>query len=113
MIDVAVAFVDYCVSNPARYHLMFQRTIPGFEPSEQSHRVALDVLAVLIERLAAAGVTDVADHGLVRSLMSGIVAEQIANDPNGRTYADETERAIRYLLAALNNKPTRRRGPAE
>lgn len=113
VVDVAVAFVDYCVSNPARYHLMFQRTVPGFEPSEQSHRVALDVLAVLIERLAAAGVTDVADLALARSLMSGIAAEQIANDPHGRTFADETERAIRYLLAGLTTdsarRPTRRR----
>ncbi len=113
VVDVAVAFVDYCVSNPARYHLMFQRTVPGFEPSEQSHRVALDVLAVLIERLAAAGVTDAADLALARSLMSGIAAEQIANDPHGRTFADETERAIRYLLAGLTTdsarRPTRRR----
>src|SRR5438094_9321653 len=48
VIDVAVAFVDYCVAYPARYHLMFQRTIPGFEPSAQSHQVALDVVGVLI-----------------------------------------------------------------
>jgi AcrR family transcriptional regulator len=113
VVDVAVAFVDYCVSNPARYHLMFQRTIPGFEPSEESHGLALDVLAVLTDRLAAAGVTDVADRRLVRSLMSGIAAEQIANDPHGRAYADETERAIRYLLTALTagapKSPTRRR----
>jgi len=103
VVDVAVAFVDYCVSNPARYHLMFQRTIPGFEPSEASHGIALNVLAVLIERLAAAGITDVADLVVVRSMMSGIAAEQIANDPNGRTFADETERAIRYLILALTD----------
>lgn len=101
VVDVAVAFVDYCVANPARYHLMFQGTIPGFEPSEPSHLIALDVLAVLIERLAAVGVTDTADVAIVRSMMSGLAAEQIANDPTGRTFADETERAIRYLVAAL------------
>src|SRR4051812_16566791 len=32
VIDVAVAFVDHCVANPSGYHLMFQGTIPGFEP---------------------------------------------------------------------------------
>lgn len=101
VVDVAVAFVDYCVSNPPRYHLMFQRTIPGFEPSEPSHRIALNVLGVLIERLAAAGITDIADLAVIRSMMSGIAAEQIANDPNGRSFADETERAIRSLLFAL------------
>jgi AcrR family transcriptional regulator len=101
VVEVAVAFVDYCVANPARYHLMFQGTIPGFEPSEPSHLIALDVLAVLIERLAAVGVTDTADLAIIRSMMSGLAAEQIANDPTGRTFADETERAIRYLVAAL------------
>jgi hypothetical protein len=80
---------------------MFQRTIPGFAPSEPSHRIALDVLAVLVERLSAAGVTDVRDLAVVRSLMSGIAAEQIANEPHGRSFADETERAIRYILASL------------
>lgn len=101
VVDVAVAFVDYCVANPERYHLMFQGTIPGFEPSEPSHRIALDVLAVLIERLASAGITKIGDIAVVRSMMSGLAAEQIANDPNGHSFADETERAIRYLLAAL------------
>ncbi|MGQ0632073.1 MAG: TetR/AcrR family transcriptional regulator [Sporichthyaceae bacterium] len=113
VVDVAVAYVDYCVAHPARYHLMFQGTVPGFEPREQSHRVALGVLAVLIERLAAAGVTAVADLAIVRSLMSGIAAEQIANDPHGRSFAGETERAIRYLLAGLTadsaKRPTHRR----
>ncbi len=104
MVEVAVAFVDYCVENPPRYHLMFQGTIPGFEPSEPSHRVALGVLGVLIERLAAAGVVGVGDLALVRSVMSGLAAEQIANDPHGRTFADQTERAIRYVLSALQNK---------
>jgi AcrR family transcriptional regulator len=106
VVDVAVAFVDHCVASPAAYHLMFQGTIPGFEPSEASHRVALRVLAVLLGRLTAAGITDVADIAIVRSMMSGLAAEQIANDPGGRTFADETSRAIRYLVTALRPRRT-------
>jgi AcrR family transcriptional regulator len=104
VVEVAVAFVDYCVANPPRYHLMFQGTIPGFVPSDESHRVALSVLGVLIHRLATAGVIDENDVALVRCVMSGLAAEQIANDPDGRTFADQTSRAIRYILSALRNE---------
>ena len=98
--ELAVAVVEYCVAHPARYHLMFQRTIPGFQPTEKSHRVALGVLSALLGRLDAAGVTEPADVALVRALISGLAAEQTANDPTGRLYADQTRRGIRTLVTA-------------
>jgi len=101
VVDVAVAFVDHLVARPAAYHLMFQGTVPGFEPSEASHAIALTVLRELVDRLAAAGVTEPADLALVRSVMSGLAAEQIANDPRGRVFADQAERGIRAVLAAI------------
>ncbi len=100
VVDVAIAFVDHLVARPAAYHLMFQRTVPGFRPSEESHAIALTVLRELVDRLAAAGVTNPADLALVRSVMSGLAGEQIANDPQGRLYAEQTERGIRAVLAA-------------
>ena len=100
IVDVAVAVVDYCVANPARYHLMLQRTLPSFSPSEESHRVTLDCLKVLVESLSAAGITDPADVALIRGLISGLAAEQIANDPQGRLFADQADRGIRTLVAA-------------
>ena len=101
VVDVAIAFVDHLVARPAAYHLMFQGTVPGFHPSEASHDIALSVLRELVDRLALAGITAPADLALVRSIMSGIVAEQIANDPHGRLFADQTERAIRMALATI------------
>jgi AcrR family transcriptional regulator len=99
VVDLAVAVVEYCVAHPARYHLMFQRTIPGFQPTQESHSVALTVLGGLVARLAAAGVTDPADVALVRGLISGLAAEQTANDPGGRLFADQTRRGIRTIVA--------------
>jgi AcrR family transcriptional regulator len=97
-VAVAVAVVDYCVANPARYHLMLQRTLPSFSPSEDSYRVALGCLTVLVESLSAAGITDPADVALIRGLISGLAAEQIANEPHGRIFADQAERGIRTIV---------------
>lgn len=98
VVAVAVAVVDYCVANPARYHLMLQRTLPSFAPSENSYRVALGCLNVLVESLSAAGVTGPADIALVRGVISGLAAEQIANDPHGRMFVDQADRGIRALV---------------
>lgn len=114
VVDVAIAFVDHCVARPAAYHLLFQGTVPGFRPSEESHESALGVLDELVRRLAAAGVTEPGDVALVRSLMSGISAEQIANDPGGRLFADQTVRGIRGILAEITSakrRPYRRARP--
>ena len=107
IVDVAIAFVDHCVARPAAYHLMFQGTVPGFEPSEESHAIALTVLGELLDRLAAAGVTEPADLALVRCVTSGVAAEQIANDPAGRLFADQTERGIRAVLAEIQSPSSR------
>lgn len=100
IVAVAVAVVDFCVANPARYHLMLQRTLPSFAPSEDSFRVALGCLTVLVDSLSAAGITDPADVALVRGLISGLAAEQIANDPQGRIFADQADRGVRTIVTA-------------
>jgi AcrR family transcriptional regulator len=55
VVDVARAFVEHLVARLAAYHLMFQGTVPGFQPSQASHAIALSVLQELIDRLAAVG----------------------------------------------------------
>jgi AcrR family transcriptional regulator len=100
LVATAQAVVNHCVERPARYHLMLQRTVPGFEPSEASHQVALGCLGILHRRLQQAGVTDPADVAVVRSLISGAAAEQIANDPTGREYADRAGPGVRTLVRA-------------
>ncbi len=105
-VAVAVAVVNYCVANPARYHLMLQRTLPSFSPTEDSYRVALGCVTVLVENLSAAGVSDPADIALIRGLISGLAAEQIANDPQGRMFADQADRGIRALVTTSTDSAT-------
>src|SRR4051794_37102594 len=37
-------FIAFCTSDVARYQLLFQRTIPGFEPSAESYAPAVRAL---------------------------------------------------------------------
>jgi AcrR family transcriptional regulator len=104
VVAVGEAVVGYFTAHPARYHLMFQRTVPGFTPSNESHAVALRCLQVLVDRLAAAGVTDPDDIALVRGVISGLAAEQIANDPGGRQFVRQVGRGVRAVLASLHQE---------
>ncbi|HSP19185.1 MAG TPA: TetR/AcrR family transcriptional regulator, partial [Myxococcaceae bacterium] len=40
----AHVFLEFCVEDPVRYQLLFQRTIPGFEPSSQAYEPAVLLL---------------------------------------------------------------------
>src|SRR5262249_30240180 len=51
-------FVGFCTEDPVRYQLLFQRLIPGFEPSPASYAIAVETLQVVRARLAASGLTD-------------------------------------------------------
>jgi AcrR family transcriptional regulator len=101
VVAVGEAVAEYFSAHPARYHLMVQQTVPGFRPSDESHAVALRCLQVLIDRLAAVGITEADDVALVRGLISGLASEQLANEPGGRQYISQVERGIRAVLAAL------------
>lgn len=53
----ARVFIEFCVEDPARYQLMFQRTVPGFEPSAESYALALQALESTRVALMRIGVT--------------------------------------------------------
>src|SRR5688500_9094900 len=40
----SAAFLRFCVEEPVRHQLLFQRTIPGFEPSPESYAPAVEGL---------------------------------------------------------------------
>jgi len=101
LIAAVQAVLGFCVASPARYHLMLQRTVPGFTPTQESHEVALTALSRLLDRLAAAGVRDPADVDVFRGLVNGLAAEQIANDPGGRRFIDRARHAVELFLAGV------------
>ncbi|MFP5257066.1 MAG: TetR/AcrR family transcriptional regulator [Acidimicrobiia bacterium] len=83
----ARAFFDFCTADPVRYQLLFQRTLPGFEPSRESYGLAVSALSRVQRQLAAAG-ADRAEHvDLFTALITGLIDQQISNDPGGDRWA--------------------------
>ena len=87
-------YFDFCVEEPARHALLFLRTLPGFEPSPESYRLAEEVLQRLTRLLAGSGATKRAQVDLWTALCSGLVTQQISNDPGGRRWARLVDRAV-------------------
>ena len=76
-------FVGFCAADPARYQLLFQRTIPGFEPSSESFKISQDNLAELGGLLSRFGVSAPETLDLFTALGSGLADQQLSNDPGG------------------------------
>ena len=108
-------FVEFCAADFARYQLLFQRTIPGFEPSPASFSISQDSLVVLGETLARCGVNDPEMLDLFTALGTGLADQQISNDPGGdrwiRLIDDAVEMFYEHITkeAKLPTKPKRAR----
>ncbi len=80
-------FLEFCISDTARYQLLFQRTIPGFEPAAASFSPAIRALELVRERLALNGIRDPRHVDMWTALTTGLVDQQISNDPGGDRWA--------------------------
>jgi len=78
---LAHEFMKFCTEDPARYQLLFQRTIPGFTPSPESWALAQQAYEQL-QHLTRHGLTQ-HDLDLLTALLTGLVDQQISNDPHG------------------------------
>ena len=90
----ARTFFDFAVSDLARYQLMNQRTIPGFEPSPAAYAPAVQALDALRERFAHWGITRPQDVDLYTAIVGGLVDAQLANDPGGDRWGRLVDRAM-------------------
>lgn len=94
-------YFDFCVEDPARYQLLFQRTIPGFVPSPPSYAVAGTAFQLLVEVLGDAGVQDERGVDLWTAVLTGLTSQQISNDPGGDRWAVLLDDALDIFLAAV------------
>src|ERR1700722_5645670 len=79
LITLASRFARFCTDSPTRYQLLFQRTIPGFEPSSESYAPAMRALESAQEQLALCGITEARHVDLWTAMITGIVDQQLSN----------------------------------
>lgn len=94
----ASVFLTFCVDDPARYHLLFQRTIPGFEPSPEAFALAVEALDAARNVLRACGVTEARALDMWTALISGLAAQQSANEPGGDRWVGLVDEATDMFL---------------
>jgi AcrR family transcriptional regulator len=99
-------FVEFCAADIARYQLLFQRTIPGFEPSAESFAISERSLARLGQHLESCGVTDARELDLFTAIGTGLADQQIANDPGGDRWIRLIDEAVE-MFYEHTTKPAR------
>ena len=103
------AFTQFALEDLTRGTLLFERPLPGFEPSPASYAYAQEALQRGVELLAAAGVTDPGDVDCVIAMVAGLVNAQASNDPGGTRWIRHLDRMIDlHLDNAHKNTKTRR-----
>jgi AcrR family transcriptional regulator len=100
----AHAFFEFCVSDPVRYQLLFQRTIPDFVPSERSYAVAQVAFDMASARLAAVGFGK-SGVDMWTAVLAGLVSQQLSNDPGGRRWATLVDDAVDMMLTRFVPQP--------
>lgn len=96
--------VEWAGADFVRFQLLFQRSIPGFEPSPASWALAMDFYARASAVLTAAGLTEQSDIDLFSALISGMCSQQAANDPGGNRWAQHAELAADMFLEAAQRR---------
>lgn len=91
-------FVEFCTSDPVRYLLLFQRTIPGFEPSPEAFAPSVAVLTDIGAWFDSIGLggADVLD--LFTAVAGGLAAQQVSNDPGGDRWVRMADEAAEMFL---------------
>lgn len=97
-------FVEFCTSDEVRYQLMFQRTIPGFEPSAESFAVSVQNLQEMAEWFVENGLGGQESLDLFTALGTGLADQQISNDPGGNRWLHLLDDAVEMFFNHVHNR---------
>lgn len=103
LLTEARAFITFCVSDIPRYQLLFQHSVPGFTPSPESYELAVTALARTRELLARNGVHDQRQLDIWTAISTGLVDQQVSNDPGGDRWSGLVDDVTRMFLAQYSS----------
>lgn len=92
-------WMRFAVEDPVRHQLLFQRTLPGFEPSPESYRLAAAALEHARATLAACGITESRALDAWTAVMAGLAAQQTSNEPGGDRWSRLVDEITDMFLA--------------
>ena len=100
------ALLLFAAGDPVRNQLLFQRTIPGFEPSPDSYAPAVAMSARVESLIAGLGMSDpAAAMDLWTALIGGLSSQQLANEPGGERWIRLFDRAVDMFFAEVDPTP--------
>jgi AcrR family transcriptional regulator len=105
----ARVFVEFSAEDIERYQLLFQRTVPDFEPSPGSYALAVEVLDQMRARLGAVGLDDPVQFDIWTAIVGGLAAQQTANDPGGKRWVRLIDEVVDIYADHVLGKPKTRR----
>lgn len=91
-------FVEFCTTDEVRYQLLFQRTIPGFEPSPASFAASVQNLEEMTEWFADAGLGGQESVDLFTAIGTGLADQQISNEPGGKRWLRLIDDAVEMFF---------------
>jgi AcrR family transcriptional regulator len=99
LVAVVRRFFEFCTSNTPRYQLLFQRTLPSFEPTPESYAPMVRALGDAQSWLGLNGITEARHLDMWTALITGLVDQQVSNDPGGNRWARLVDESIDMFLA--------------
>lgn len=104
LVAIVEDLVRFSSEDPVRHQLLFQRTIPGFEPSDAAMEPSHQFVQLMTERLRAAGVEGQSEVDLFSAIVSGLAHQQVANDPGGDRWVLLARRVVETLVADIDRR---------
>ena len=107
--QIARGIIEFYSEDVTRAQLLFQRPVPGFEPSPEAYAPAVRFVDWVRTKLAEAGITKDGDLDVFTAIVAGLADQQSANDPGGDRWLRRVDDVIDMFLDRFATEGSRRK----